>query len=531
MSFSSNGKQLASCAEDCKRPPNGMMTMMETVEVAVAAATMEVTGNGSTTTTLPTTTTIPSSSYSYAPNRQSYANCGSIIPQDILYLCPNIDHKQLNEQLAEQLAGQLARVQLRGQFGDIDIGINDHSSLYCNGVSPYWIEGRFPSKSTYGFVRTKRDEFIINDTILEYVLRTYVHHPLYLIEAGYPCAWNFDARFKQFVNNLHKPFVSRNQQSNNNIHNNNTNNIIVNTNIIDNDDGEQLNRDCVRSSSFTSSSKSAYINETMIRQRSSSISTVGELNVIETRCSMCLKGFYLYRANGNVDRREVCVHHPGDLIFNNKDKVKTWTCCKNRASVLGCKTESSHIWKSFKKNFASPQIDYVRTKPSEIQPENRIYGIYGIDCEMVTTENGLELAKVSLVNIHGHVVYNEYVIPRSKVIDYNTRFSGITPNNLATATKTLQMVQQDLLEYIKAETILIGHALENDLKVLRMIHYTCIDTALLLKHPDDLPYRHSLRVLSKGYLNRIIQNGSHNSVEDTLSALDLVLFKLRDDGF
>ncbi|KAI4473654.1 hypothetical protein M0804_015247 [Polistes exclamans] len=183
----------------------------------------------------------------------------------------------------------------------------------------------------------------------------------------------------------------------------------------------------------------------MMGQTNASILTVSEWNFIETRCFLCWKGFYLYRANGNMDRREVCVYHPGDLIFNNKDKVKTLTCCKNCASVLGCKTKTSSIWKSFKKNFASTQFDYVRTKPSEIRPKNRIYGIYGIDCEMVTTQNGLELAKVSLVNIHGHVFYDEYVIPRSEVIDYNTRFSGITPDKLATATKTLKKVQPDLL--------------------------------------------------------------------------------------
>ncbi|XP_015178087.1 PREDICTED: uncharacterized protein LOC107067262 isoform X2 [Polistes dominula] len=440
--------------------------------------------------------------------------------------------KQLAQQLAEQLeVGKLTTEQLTAQLGEINAGVVEDTSLYKNAVLPYWMEGRYPSKETYGFVETKRNEFIINDTILEYVLRTYVHHPLYLIEAGYPCALNFDARFKQFINNLHKPFKPKNKfnmiQSVNNV------NTVANNNsesdTTDND--EQLSRDCVRSSSFTSSSRKDYINETTTRQRSSSISNMVEFDTIETRCSMCLKGFYLYRANGDLDKTEVCIHHPGELIFHNRDKVKTWTCCKNRASVLGCKTETSHVWKSYKKNFTSSQIDYVRTKPSEVQSENRIYGIYGIDCEMVTTEKGLELARVSLVNIHGHVVYNEYVIPSCKVIDHNTRFSGITPDDLSKATKTLKVVQQDLLGFIKAETILIGHALENDLKVLRMIHYTCIDTALLFKHPDDLPFRHSLRVLSKSYLNRIIQNGSHNSVEDTLSALDLVLYKLRTDGF
>ncbi|KAI4500333.1 hypothetical protein M0802_004750 [Mischocyttarus mexicanus] len=435
--------------------------------------------------------------------------------------------------------------QLREQI--IDVGINYHTTLFVNGISPYWMEGREPSKKTHGFVLTKRDEFIINDTIFEYVLRTYVHHPLYLIEAGYPCIWIFDARFQQFVNNLHIPFGyamigGYSSGGGNNggqlatfVNKSNKMSTYKEENFKNNNEQQKRKqtRDLVRSSSFSSSSRRTFIDDTttMTRQRSSTISTVSELNTFEIRCSMCLKGFYLYRANGDLNKQEVCVHHPGELIFNNKSKVKTWTCCNNRASVLGCKTYTTHLWKNFKKNFANSQIDFVRTKPSEIQSANHIYGIYGIDCEMVTTKAGLELAKVSLVNIHGYIVYNEYVIPGSEVIDYNTRFSGITPEILSNATKTLSMVQQDLLEYIKAETILIGHALENDLKVLRILHYTCIDTALLFKHPDELPFRHSLRALSKRYLQKIIQAGSHDSVEDTTAAINLVLFKLRDDGF
>lgn len=82
---------------------------------------------------------------------------------------------------------------------------------------------------------------------------------------------------------------------------------------------------------------------------------------------------------------------------------------------------------------------------------------------------------------------------------------------------------------------MIGHALENDLKTLRMIHHRCVDTALLFPHRAGLPYRRSLRDLVREHLGRIIQAGGgtsgHSSVEDSIAALDLVrVFLLQGSG-
>lgn len=79
--------------------------------------------------------------------------------------------------------------------------------------------------------------------------------------------------------------------------------------------------------------------------------------------------------------------------------------------------------------------------------------------------------------------------------DYNTRFSGITEEAHASATETLASIRQSLDILINEDTILIGHALDNDLKTLRMIHHRCIDTALLFPHPQGPPYRKALRNL------------------------------------
>ena len=56
-----------------------------------------------------------------------------------------------------------------------------------------------------------------------------------------------------------------------------------------------------------------------------------------------------------------------------------------------------------------------------------------IDCEMVGVgKDGTEsvLARVSLVNQHGHCIYDKFVKPREKVTDYRTHVSGIRPSNL-----------------------------------------------------------------------------------------------------
>lgn len=56
-----------------------------------------------------------------------------------------------------------------------------------------------------------------------------------------------------------------------------------------------------------------------------------------------------------------------------------------------------------------------------------------LDCEMVGVgADGVEsaLARVSIVNQHGHCVYDKFVDPGEKVTDYRTQYSGIRPHNL-----------------------------------------------------------------------------------------------------
>ena len=61
--------------------------------------------------------------------------------------------------------------------------------------------------------------------------------------------------------------------------------------------------------------------------------------------------------------------------------------------------------------------------------------------------------------------------------------------------------------FVNAHTILIGHGLENDLRALKLVHTTVIDTSIVFPHYFGLPYRRSLKSLVKSYLKRDIQVG------------------------
>lgn len=81
------------------------------------------------------------------------------------------------------------------------------------------------------------------------------------------------------------------------------------------------------------------------------------------------------------------------------------------------------------------------------------------------------------------VMYDELVLPFNSITNYHTNKSGITAEALRGVTTRLQDVQKRFLELVPATSILVGHALENDLKALKVVHMRCIDTGALFPHP------------------------------------------------
>lgn len=168
-----------------------------------------------------------------------------------------------------------------------------------------------------------------------------------------------------------------------------------------------------------------------------------------------------------------------------------------------------------------------------------------LDCEMVQVEGGRrEVAFISAIDfLTGKVLINNYVQPTAKVVNWDSRFSGITPNALnkavrnGTALNGWEGARSELWKYMNRDTVLVGHSLNNDLDVLGILHGNIVDSSILtseavflgLHSGEQLPRTWSLKTLASELVNYNIQVGKngHNALEDAHATRDVVIWCIR----
>ncbi|GMR36681.1 hypothetical protein PMAYCL1PPCAC_06876 [Pristionchus mayeri] len=165
----------------------------------------------------------------------------------------------------------------------------------------------------------------------------------------------------------------------------------------------------------------------------------------------------------------------------------------------------------------------------EDKEKGELTRVIAIDCEYVGVGEGGKddnLARVSIVNEGGKIVYDKYVRPKMKVVDYRTAVSGIRPAHLINASR-FEDVQKEVHKIMEGR-IVVGHALHNDMRVLALSHprkltrdtYKCKAIRQLLNPPVAHP---SLKLLASKILGIDIQQGEHDSIIDARVALRIYL--------
>jgi RNA exonuclease 1 len=288
------------------------------------------------------------------------------------------------------------------------------------------------------------------------------------------------------------------------------------------------------------------------------------------KCDRCGTRFQVYpdgREDGILTTNGNCQFHWGRLRREEKKKTdfatgtlreSMYTCCHQPQGTLGCSVSNSHVFKITGPNRLASILQFENTP---VNNNARRDLAVAFDCEMAWTCYGLELIRLSATSWpKGDALIDVLVQPFGQILDFNTRFSGISselymgaipydpqtegplPPTITSPSQTpnsqsepLRIVSSPsvarglLLSHITTTTPLIGHALDNDMNVLRLIHPTIIDTSILFAHPAGLPVRYSLKNLVKQFLNVDIQMGGeagHDSLEDSKATGELVRWKI-----
>ncbi|KAK8188929.1 putative RNA exonuclease Rex3 [Phyllosticta capitalensis] len=282
-------------------------------------------------------------------------------------------------------------------------------------------------------------------------------------------------------------------------------------------------------------------------------------------CDRCATRFQVFpdrREDGALTTGGHCTYHPGKVMYPQRKKTDNITgreeprhmCCREPQGSRGCVTLNTHVFKVVDGKRMASIMPFIETPPNPNPIKDKAVCF---DCEMGYTVYGLEVIRLTATSWpDGESLIDVLVRPLGTVLDLNTRYSGVTPdqffnapeydpsdpassNPRASATTKeatcLRIVSNPeaaralLLSHLSPETPLLGHALENDLNVMRLVHPTIIDTVMLYPHVKGLPIRHSLKTLAKSQLGIEIQTAGaagHDSLEDARYTGELVRAKV-----
>lgn len=246
----------------------------------------------------------------------------------------------------------------------------------------------------------------------------------------------------------------------------------------------------------------------------------------EHYCARCHKVF-------NVDiydtsQKDLCNFHLKRSGYRRGHADNLYYCCQQPSGTDGCCFANYHVTDYLDHDNL---VGYVTTMEPPEEHVGTKSDIFALDCEMCYTVGGFELTRITVVGFDEKVVFDSFVRPQNRVIDYNTKFSGITEATLRQPNvKSLPEIQAVLLSMFNSQTILVGHSLESDLKALKLIHGVVVDTSVLYPHKMGLPKKRALKTLCIENLQKVIQEDGkkhHQHHQHHRFLINFISFPLR----
>ncbi|KAI9768887.1 MAG: hypothetical protein M1839_003864 [Geoglossum umbratile] len=237
------------------------------------------------------------------------------------------------------------------------------------------------------------------------------------------------------------------------------------------------------------------------------------------------------------DRGELpCSFHPGKLRTKDgkdgKDGPKCYSCC--RRTGPGCTSLPAHAYKGGQRELVTRCQEFASTPSHSLQARKKCQAV-ALDCEMAGVKGATsEVVLLCAVDyLTGETLVNKLIKPSKRVVDWRTRVSGVTAEAMAAAIAQGQALdgwqeaRQELWSHVDADTVLIGHSLQNDLDVLRVVHTRVVDSAILARNAAGGRRQWGLKSLCDELLGLEIQGyerKGHDCLEDTLAAREVVLW-------
>jgi len=150
-----------------------------------------------------------------------------------------------------------------------------------------------------------------------------------------------------------------------------------------------------------------------------------------------------------------------------------------------------------------------------------------IDCEMCETEDPVSkqknpnaLCRISVIDAENpdQVLIDTLVKPAWPVTDYRTWVNGLSKEDLDPVQFTTRHAQAFMVALCSDQTVILGHAVHNDLAAMRMEHYCVGDSALLFQANDSETATVSLKDLAQSILQKEMPL-VHDSVNDARASL------------